>query len=558
MLPLLLSAALITPATELRAATADIQTVAPQLRPTTRYLTLYSIDETSRPTALQVTSYVLNALSRARSITAPELITPTLIRFNLTQYAPEPDDLTAWLSAWEQLATTDPYFHLQTEVLVSGNADKKQRTTDHGQRTTAITTDGPWLDLTAAASLRAATASTGAILRADYFITAATQPPAYYQFAGIPETESDFLKSLGVDRDIIQRLRADVGANLITSGVTGKPRRIVWSQGPLGGVYSTLDVQQIDATRDPLRRPISTTFPIPHSTVPIPNSTRISSATGSHQTPGTRPPDTTFSFRYDVSEWFALAPNGLWRTALYDAAGRRQNSVPDRVAKDTSDPHADGIIIPLISCIRCHRESGLRPFSDDQQLLLGASLPLPRGEGRGEGAAAADGRSSAVSAGFATAPPAVSLYSPDPNISRRAAEFYDEPRLQRQIAFDRQTYAAALSRATTFAPLANAHPHNGRLTTDNGRLGTGNQPLTSPQLSDSLATFVRNYAYLPVTPEQAASEVGLTIDQFQQSLAQSHDPIILLLLQNRPILRDQWTSSFSEAAAASQTLNAKR
>src|SRR4029078_6563578 len=112
-----------------------------------------------------------------------------------------------------------------------------------------------------AASLRAATASTGALLRADYFIAGATQPPAYYQFAALPETESAFLKSLGVDRDVIQRLRADVGANLITSGVTGKPRRIVWSQGPLGGVYSTLDVQQIDATRDPLRRPITVSLP---------------------------------------------------------------------------------------------------------------------------------------------------------------------------------------------------------------------------------------------------------------------------------------------------------
>src|SRR5262245_42572607 len=104
MLPLLLSTILLpTPATELRAAATDIQTVAPQLRPTTRYLTLYTIDEVDRPAALQVTSYVLNA--RARSITPPELVTPTLIRFNLTQYAPEPDDLTAWLIAWEQLAT---------------------------------------------------------------------------------------------------------------------------------------------------------------------------------------------------------------------------------------------------------------------------------------------------------------------------------------------------------------------------------------------------------------------------------------------------------------------
>jgi hypothetical protein len=237
------------------------------------------------------------------------------------------------------------------------------------------------------------------------------------------------------------------------------------------------------------------------------------------------PHPSSLAFKYDVSEWFALAPNGLWRTALYDSAGRRQNSVPDRVAKDISDPHGDGIVIPLISCIRCHRESGLRPFSDDQQLLL-------------------------RTAGAASAPPAVSLYSPDPNITRRAAEFYDEPRLQRQIDFDRQTYSAALTRATNIPNLTRSGRANSQIPTDQKSLTTDHPSLTPAQLSDSLATVVRNYAYLPVTPDQAAAEVGLTLDQFQQHLAQSHDPIILLLLQNRPILRDQWTTSFPEAATA--------
>jgi hypothetical protein len=203
MTPLLLSTILLaTPASELRAATTDIQTVAPQLRPTTRYLTLYTIDEGDRPAALQVTSYVLNALSRARSVTQPELITPTLIRFNLTQYAPEPDDLTAWLAAWEQLATHDPYFHLQTEVLSPSPARPVARSPAHSSlnpepRTLnprAVTTDGPWLDLTTAASLRNATASTGAILRAassgPKARSAASTPPSTSSKSTPPATRS--------------------------------------------------------------------------------------------------------------------------------------------------------------------------------------------------------------------------------------------------------------------------------------------------------------------------------------------------------------------------------
>src|SRR6185436_11646045 len=136
-----------------------------------------------------------------------------------------------------------------------------------------VTLDGGWADLAAGAKLRANTNSIGAILRADYFIAQATTPPAYYDFAGIPSSENEFLKSLGVDREVIDRLRANAGANLIISGVTNKPRRIVWSQGPLGGVYATLDVETVDAAHDPIRRPIS--------------------ADG-------------FQLKFDVSEWFAV------------------------------------------------------------------------------------------------------------------------------------------------------------------------------------------------------------------------------------------------------------
>ena len=92
--------------------------------------------------------------------------------------------------------------------------------------------------------------------------------------AGVAARESDFLKALGVDAKRIEQLRANAGANLILSGVTQKPRRVVWQQGPLGGVYSTLDVERVAAERDPLRRPLS--------------------ADG-------------LAFEYDASEWFATA-----------------------------------------------------------------------------------------------------------------------------------------------------------------------------------------------------------------------------------------------------------
>jgi hypothetical protein len=462
MIILLLSAVFsITPTDEMRAAAADVETLPAVARPSVRYLTLYAIDPAQRRQAFQTVSYVLNSIARTRAISQPVLVSPMLVRFSIGQYAPRADEFAAWFGAWEKLAETDPYFHLRTEVAV-GSAKREPISSKQAKSqqlaTKIVTTDGGWADLQAAARLRSATHSAGALLRADYFVTQATIPPRYYEFAGVPESENEFLNSLGVDQKVIDRLRANAGANLIISGVTAKPRRIVWSQGPLGGVYSTLDVERVDAPRDPLRRPIS--------------------AAG-------------LEFQYDVSEWFAVAPNGLWRTALFNAAGRRQDAVPDRVAKDTSDPLGDGIVVPLVSCVRCHREAGLRPFADDQTRLLAGG---------------------------------VDLYSYDPDIVERAVEFYDEPRLQRQMQFDRQTYADAVSRATS-----------------------GMKP---EEVADALAEVVRNHAYLPVTIEQAAREVGFEPAEFRIALAATRDPVILLLLEDRPVLRGQWESSFAEAALA--------
>ncbi len=439
-----------SPASELRAAVADIEGLPAATRTGVRYLSLYTVPVDRRPEVRRVTSYTLNALSRTRAITTPSAVTPTLLRFSISNYVNDGAEFDAWSAAWEKLVETDAYWHLRTEVLapeVGGRRSEVRR---------PVTIDGPWLDPIEAAKLRVYSASGGAILRADDFVSRATVTPHYYSFAGVPAIEAEFLKSLGVDPATIDRLRANAGANLVISGVTQKPRRIVWSQGPLGGVYETLDVAAVDAQRDPIRRPLS--------------------AGG-------------VNLKYDAGEWFAVAPNGLWRVALYDSAGKLQQSVPDKIAKDTSDPHGDGIVTPMISCIRCHTENGLRPFRDDQTRLFST------------------GR--------------IDLRSYDPTIVQRAVEFYDEPRLQRQMAFDRETYAQAVERAAQCQP---------------------------EELAAALASTVRDFAYLPVTREHAAREVGASEDQLAAAFSRSHDPILLMLVEGRPVLRGQWESSFAEAA----------
>jgi hypothetical protein len=455
-----------SPATELAAAVADAERLHADERLTTRYLSLYPIPDERRDEVTAVTSYTLNALSSARTITRPRRITDTLLRFHIERYTTDSTQTNAWLSAWEKIAEVDPYWHIRTEVKVASSrfqvqgSSRRRRepgTLNLEPETQQLTLDAGWVNLAAAARLKQLTGSNGALLRADHFIAAASVPPRYYELAGVAANENDFLKSLGVDARAIERLRANAGANLILSGVTQKPRRIVWQQGPLGGVYSTLDVERVAADRDPLRRPLS--------------------ADG-------------LALQYDASEWFAMRANGLWLTALFNRAGKRQDSVPDRVAKDTSDPAADGIIVPMLSCIRCHREGGLRPFRDDQHSLLADGIELR------------------------------ALREAD---AERVAEFYDLPRLQRQIAFDRETYSRAVARATD-----GMRPQN---------------------LADALAGAVREFLYQLVTPEQAARELGCDQDAMKRTFTSSRDPILFLLRAGRPVLRAQWESSFAEAAS---------
>jgi hypothetical protein len=447
-----------SPARELRAAVADCERLPAASRPGVRYLTVYNIPEADRPKTIRTCNAVLNFVSRERAMMRLQQVTPTLFRFSIAHVAADPHAYKVWVQQWEKIAEFDATFHLRTEVAYHGKISQ-------------VTTDGGWVGLDNAKRLATLTYSIGAVLRADYFVAAAATPPHYYELAGIPKTEAEFVKSLGLDQQTIDRLRANAGANIIISGVTGKPRRVIWSQGPLGGVYATLDVEKVDAERDPVRRAIT--------------------VKGEH--------GVTLTFKFDASEWFAVAPNGLWRVAIFSASGQRQDAVPDKVAKDDSDPDGDGIVLPMISCIRCHRESGLRPFEDVQ--------------------------GKKIAKGFGP-------HSYDPLLIQRAKEFYDEPRLKRQMEFDRGTYRLAIERCTG---------------------------LKEPtQFCDEFAEVFRAFAYDAVSIETACREIGCTACEFTAANAKTDDPNIDELNEGRPILRGLWDTSFQSAAIAVDSWRLKK
>ena len=292
----------------------------------------------------------------------------------------------------------------------------------------------------------------GLVIRADYFIARAATTldgGLYYELAGVPPREADFFRLLGLDLKTIGQLRADEGANLIYSLVTRKMRRVVRRQGPLGGAWHTYDVARSTAERDPIRNP--------------------------------------FAFEYDAGEHIAAKRNGLHLFALYDARGNRADSVPDIIAKDDSDPRGAGIVVPMLSCVRCHVEDGLRPVANDQRRLLSGEIEL---------------------------------FVQRQKDAERLAAFY-ESNLDKSLARDREDYAEAVLSACDMPPR---------------------------EAAEALAETYSRYVDELVTRGRAARELGLSEDEFTTRLRRSTDPVVLALTANLEVQRQQWEASFAAAA----------
>lgn len=324
---------------ELGLAAKDTAALPERMRGDVRYLTLYNIPSEERAEMAAVVSFVLNSVSRADIIIQPVRISETLLRFQITQVAPRAKGQVEWLAAWEAMASEDPYFHIRTKAAVPlAKGSKGEAVIEEAF------TDGGWIDLQAAAYMRKATRSAGAILRADYFVARAVLPPAYYSLAGVPTTEAAFHEQrLGLDHAAAVRLRGVQGANLFRSAVTDKPRRLSrWPTASGGSVWITEDVAKPTAASDTFREPRSQ------------------------------------QFQYDASEQIGSMPNGLHIYALYSQQGNRVDFVPPNIALDFSAMTPIPVqLAPMLSCVRCHSvENGLLSFRDEQARLLAGRVRL--------------------------------------------------------------------------------------------------------------------------------------------------------------------------------------
>ncbi len=370
-----------TPPAAARAALADLQTQPAERRANLRYLVV------EQPEQVVAVNYALNAVSRSRLIVRAEAAGAHLLRIDLAALA-NPRDATTLAelrAAWEKMVAIDPYFHLRTQVvapqvLSSGTVSRvgKQPASAQPSRVLTVTVDGGWIPADVAHDLRVAALSAGAVLRSDFFVAHATTAPLYYDFAGIPSTESAAARATGRR----SRHGRSPGGRHRGKSVYLASHQQAAATGAFAGSAGGHVVQPRHRSRDAGSRPAAQPGELPRR--------RRAQA-----------------LRYDASEWFAQKENRFWLTAVYDARGQRQDAVKDVIAKDTL-AH-DGVVRPLISCVRCHElnggSAGMQPIADDQ-------YPLLTGE-------------------------AAVLRSFVPEVARRVAELYDPARLARDQARSR-------------------------------------------------------------------------------------------------------------------------
>ena len=432
-----------TPAESVQAAVADMETIPAAFRPQIRWLACESREE------VQAVSYLINAVQRTRVILKPQQA-GRLLRVDLSAMSDRRDanSYKELLAAWEVLAADDPYFGIKTQVVLPGAK---------APSTTRV--DGGWIDPKRAEILRKGSGSAAAVLRADYFVSRVAGID-YYRWAGVPLTQTELFEGLGINKGAVEKLAADTAANLFKSRVTHKSRRIINFPAPRGYLLMTLDVDSESPDRSAIRNPIDVDGPA-----------------GKQR------------YNFQAAEIFFMRANGFWGFALYDAAGKRQDVVPQQVAIDT---HAqDGVVRPGISCIRCHSQAApgaLQPFVDNQ-------FPLLTGQ-------------------------AATLKSYLPEVSQRVAELYDPTHMEKSVKRATEDYEDAVKRATD---------------------------LDGQKAAAILSGVYEKYIERPINQKIASAELGIPAEQFVQRMGPSSDPVVLALRAGIEVTRKDWESAWADA-----------
>lgn len=336
-----------SPAAAVETAHADLVQVRVDRQPSTRYLSLYHVQDKEELAKWdQALSFWANSLSRESEIVRPRRITPNLWRVDLGDYR--------WdANVWERLAKVEPYF---TVKIVEVTQARPARTVREYWKGGTNPADGkhydagwydmkypaqpgkqvtkaalaPWLPAKASQALALACQSQVPVVRLDWWLhqvtVAADRQAGYYDWLNLGAKEADFQGLIGADVAKARELRKETRA-LVSRSIVTLNNRAMGRVPTLTGVYwFTQDFAASTERKNTLRL---------------------------------LDPD----FDPDASEQYGTLPNGLFAFWLQDGRGARQNTAPDTIASDGQARGTDRRVHVGLSCVRCHVE-GIRPVND--------------------------------------------------------------------------------------------------------------------------------------------------------------------------------------------------
>ena len=352
-------------------AAADIINVGKLDQPFQRYIWV------PEPTKEKVAGlvYTLNTISRSSIIYRPVVLhRGALVRVDIRKLAPREEDFGPFRDTWEELALHNPFFNTTRKVnkvvvvktpqppkstvvreVKNGryvNVTKSVPQPDLIQQTTQEVTVSEFSLHTGMHNMLLLHSLTGVskapIVRYETFVLAALtvlDNGLYYDFVGIgaskdrTQNDLDFLLGqIGTSRKEIERLDSDNRMAMFRSGVTGKPRRVIfWNGSGVRPVVGSSLVTLTDDFRagnfDPLQHPVKSLA----------------------------------SRKANAHEAVFMRANGFLGAAITDGDGKLAKEVPPDITPDHTIPGTvDKRLEPILSCLCCHGPNdGFQPVRND-------------------------------------------------------------------------------------------------------------------------------------------------------------------------------------------------
>jgi serine/threonine-protein kinase len=160
-------------------------------------------------------------------------------------------------------------------------------------------------------------------VRADWFVSVATQPPLYHDFLGLPATLGELERLLGVDAEADVRESRAVRGGVVTSGVSRNNRVVERHAAQYGAHWKSFDFRTSQGPENIFEDPVDL-----------------------HPAGG---------------EMIFALPNGLHGYFICNGKGERIDAAPTGIVVDANA--SDRVVRNGLSCMRCH-DRGIKTFSD--------------------------------------------------------------------------------------------------------------------------------------------------------------------------------------------------